>query len=61
MERTVWTDERVDDRFNSLENEMRAMRSDIAELRREIHNQFLVLVSAILTLAGTMVVMATSL
>jgi hypothetical protein len=61
MERTVWTDERIDDRFHGLENEMRAMRADIAELRREMHNQFLVLVSAILTLAGTMVVMATSL
>ena len=58
MERTVWTDERIDDRFNGIENEMRATRGDIAELLREMHHQFLVLVSAILTLAG--IVVATS-
>ena len=58
MERTVWTDERIDDRFNGIENEMRATRGDIAELRREMHHHFLVLVSAILTLAG--IVVATS-
>ncbi|MEA2308934.1 MAG: hypothetical protein QOI65_1220 [Thermoleophilaceae bacterium] len=62
MERTLWTDERMDDtvdriekrfdevdgRFDRLEDEMRAMR-------REMHNQFLVLTTAILSLAGIMV------
>jgi hypothetical protein len=55
MERTVWSDELLDDRFDRIGDEMRAIRSDIAEMRREMHNQFLTLVGAILALAGAMV------
>ena len=55
MERTLWTDERLNDRFDSLDRTMQALRDDIAELRREMHNQFLVLVSGLFTVAGMLV------
>ena len=37
MERTAWTDERLDDAFVHLRHEMREMRNDMRELRHEVH------------------------
>jgi hypothetical protein len=33
VERTVWTDERLDDRFNSIDENFTELRTDIRELR----------------------------
>jgi hypothetical protein len=33
LERTVWTDERFDDRFNSIDRELGEIRADLRELR----------------------------
>ena len=43
MERTAWTDERLDDAFAQLREEMREFRAEIRgeirELRRELHSE----------------------
>ncbi|HKP88868.1 MAG TPA: hypothetical protein VJT75_02730 [Thermoleophilaceae bacterium] len=43
MERTAWTDERLDDAFAQLREEMREfraeMRTEFRELRREVHSE----------------------
>jgi hypothetical protein len=33
MERTVWTDERLDDRFDRLDADIRELRTDLRDLR----------------------------
>lgn len=33
MERTVWTDERLDDRFDQIDRDLRDLRTDVRELR----------------------------
>jgi hypothetical protein len=33
MERTMWTDERLDDRFNSIDRSFEELRADVRELR----------------------------
>ena len=65
MERTLWTDKRIDDvverierRFDEVDRRFDRLEADIAELRREMHNQFVVTTGAILGLAG--VVLANS-
>ena len=40
MERTAWTDERLDDAFAQLRDEMRDMRTECRELRAEMHAEF---------------------
>jgi hypothetical protein len=40
MERTVWTDGRIDDAFGQLRDEMREMRQDIRDMRHEMHAEF---------------------
>jgi hypothetical protein len=35
MERTAWPDERIDDAFTQLRDEMREMRQDMRETRQE--------------------------
>jgi hypothetical protein len=33
MERTVWSDERLDDRFDRLDSDIRDLRTDMRDLR----------------------------
>jgi hypothetical protein len=33
MERTVWSDERLDDRFDRLDSDIRELRTDVRDLR----------------------------
>jgi hypothetical protein len=33
MERSVWTDERLDDRFDRLDSDIRDLRTDVRDLR----------------------------
>jgi hypothetical protein len=33
MERTVWSDERLDDRFDRLDSDVRELRTDVRDLR----------------------------
>jgi hypothetical protein len=44
MERTAWTDERLDDAFGQLRDELRQlrteMRQDSRDLRQEMHAEF---------------------
>jgi uncharacterized coiled-coil DUF342 family protein len=40
MERTAWTDERIDDAFSQLRGEMREMRQEFRELRHDLHEEF---------------------
>jgi len=37
MERTVWTDDRLDDAFAQLREEMRELRQEFRGLRGEVH------------------------
>ena len=39
MERTAWTDERLDDAFTHLRGEMRELRQDFREFRGEVHSE----------------------
>ena len=48
MERTVWTDERLDDRFTSIDRrfdevigELRELRTEVRELRAGVHRDLL--------------------
>jgi chaperonin cofactor prefoldin len=59
MERTLWTDERLDDRFERIEKrfdgieaDLRDLRAEIAALRRDMFHWMLVQTGATLTLAG---------
>jgi hypothetical protein len=66
VERALWTDERIDDvvdrvdqrfaagdhRLERLERRFDRLEDQIDALRREMHNQFLVTTTAILSLAG---------
>jgi hypothetical protein len=36
MERTMWTDERLDDRFNNLDRILEGVHQDIREVRADI-------------------------
>ena len=40
MERTKWTDERLDDRFSSIDRNLVALDRDIRELRTEMRTGF---------------------
>ena len=62
MERTVWTDGRLDDRFgridqrlDRIEDELRAIRGEIAALRRDMFNGFLVMAGLIVASWGTLI------
>jgi hypothetical protein len=69
MERTVWTDERLDDSFDRIEKRFDAvdrrfdgvdrrfdrLETKLDDLRRDMFNGFLVLFVAILGMIGTMV------
>ena len=66
MERTLWTDERIDDlvksieqRFDRLERRMDRLEDEMVALRREIHQNTILTASGFLTLAG--MILATSL
>ena len=66
MERTLWTDERIDDameriekRFDRLERRMDRLADEMVALRRDMHNMMLAMMTGFLTLAGMM--LATSL
>ena len=39
MERTAWTDERLDDLVARVDNQFELLRSDIAEFRTEIRSE----------------------
>ena len=61
MERTLWTDERIDDmveriekRFDDLERRMDRLEGEVSALRRELHQMMLVMLTGYLTLAGIM-------
>jgi predicted nucleic acid-binding Zn-ribbon protein len=61
MERTLWTDERIDDameriekRFDEIERRLDRVEAEISALRREMHQMMLVMVTGYLTLAGIM-------
>ncbi len=36
LERTMWTDERLDDRFNSIDRQFGELRADVRELRNQM-------------------------
>jgi hypothetical protein len=55
MERTMWTDERLDQQSERIEGRFDRLDAKIDDLRRDVHNQFIVTTSAILALAGVMV------
>jgi len=70
MERTVWTDERLDDamtridaRFDRLEADLRAgfaeMRAGFAELRRDMHHMALAIGVGYLGLAAAVIAAVT--
>ncbi len=40
MERTAWTDERLDDRAQHVDHDIRELRGDIRELRSEMNAGF---------------------
>ena len=68
VERTLRTDERLDDaieriekrfdqvdrRFEALERRMEGLEGDMVTLRREMHNMTLAMMAGFLTLAGIM-------
>ena len=61
MERTLWTDERIDDameriekRFDALERRMERLEGEMVALRRDMHNMMLAMMTGFLTLAGIM-------
>jgi hypothetical protein len=37
MERTMWTDERLGDRFDGIDNSLERVDADIRELRQAVH------------------------
>ena len=40
MERVTWTDERLDDRFDSIDRQFDRVHAELLELRREMHAGF---------------------
>jgi hypothetical protein len=59
MERTVWTDERLDDgfarideRFDQVDRRLDRIESELGTLRRDVHVGFMVQTTALLGLAG---------
>jgi len=38
MERTMWSDERLDDRFDSLDGTLKRVDTDLRELRAEVRD-----------------------
>jgi len=40
MERSVWTDERLNDRFDRIDRELAMLRSDVQELRSDMNDGF---------------------
>jgi hypothetical protein len=66
MERTLWTDERIDDameridkRFDDVERRLDRIEDELIAIRRDMHSQLLVImfgqITGFLTLAGIMV------
>jgi hypothetical protein len=62
MERTVWTDERLDDRFgriderfDQVDRRLDRIESELAAVRRDMHMGFMVQTTAVLGLAGVMI------
>jgi hypothetical protein len=48
MERIVWTDERLDDRFTSIDCRLDTLVAEVRELRAEMHRDFLHLAIAMI-------------
>ena len=40
MERSLWTDERLNDRFDHIDRELALLRSDMRDLRSEMRDGF---------------------
>jgi ABC-type phosphate transport system auxiliary subunit len=59
VERTVWTDERIDDAMERIEKRFDRLEDEMAALRREMHQNTILTATGFLTLAGMM--LATSL
>jgi hypothetical protein len=66
VERTVWSDERIDDamtgidrRFEAIERRLDRVEDELIAIRRDMHSQFIVImfgqISGFLTLAGLMI------
>jgi len=61
MERTLWTDERLDDRFEridqrfeAIERRLERIENELVAIRRDMFHWMLVQTGATLTLAGFM-------
>ena len=48
MERTVWTDERLDDRFTSIDRRFDELIGEVRQLRAEMHRDILHLTLAMI-------------
>ena len=55
MERTVWTDERLDSQFERIEKRFDRLDAKIDDLRRDMMHGFMIQTAAILALAAAMV------
>ena len=58
MERTVWSDERLDDRFDRLDRDIRDLRTDMRDLRTLMFqlwgtNMIAILVTLVAVIART--------
>ena len=49
------TVDRIEKRFDAMDRRFDRLEDELRAMRREMHNQFLVTTTAILTLAGLMV------
>ena len=70
VERSLWTDERIDDmvhriekrfddvdkHFDAIDRRFDRLEVELSAIRREMHTQFLVVTTALIGLAGAMVV-----
>jgi hypothetical protein len=59
MERTLWTDERIDDamdriekRFEAIERRLDRIEDELVAIRRDMHNMMLAMMTGYLGLAG---------
>ncbi|MFL5781696.1 MAG: hypothetical protein ACJ760_10325 [Thermoleophilaceae bacterium] len=66
MERTLWTDERIDDameridkRFDDVERRLDRIEDELIAIRRDMHNQLILImfgqITGLLALAGLIV------